>query len=307
MDDDYFDMKLAWNDAVGNIVPGAMAQVFAITDTSFTTPLEITDLSGIPLNYLVASPNGIYPPFKVVSGDVKVIAKSGSMLTPIASVEGSRGAPGEPGPPGIGLPDPSGLPDGAVPVANGGEWGAQVITGGSGPTGAPAVWPDTFPPSTHTHPVSQVSDASTVGRAVLTAADAQAARAAIGAGTGNGTSNLTLGTTATTAAPGNHAHNASGIAVVPAGNITATNVQDALVQAASSGGGGTGTSEVRVLRYSAGQYPAFPATKPTGVVMFTLIGPVTPTTGNVVGGIPSYVGNGSTQIPAEYRVNAGLS
>ena len=307
MADDYFDMKLAWNQAVGNIVPGAVAQVYDLSDTAFTTPLEITDLTDVPLSALIASPTGIYPAFKVPSGQTRVIAKSGTMFTPMASVEGSRGPKGDPGDPGI--VDAGDSVAGQVLTSQGPDapprWQDQA--GGSGIAGAPSAWPATFPPSSHTHPSAQLSDASTVGKAVLTAADAQAARVAIGAGTGNGTSNLTLGSTATTAAPGNHAHNASAIAVTPAGGITATNVQDALVQAASSGGGGTGTSEVRVLRYAAGQYPAFPATKPTGVVMFTLIGPVTPTTGNIVGGIPSYVGNGSTQIPAEYRVNAGLT
>lgn len=38
----------------------------------------------------------------------------------------------------------------------------------------------------HTHTASQISDSTTVGRAVLTATDAAAARTAIGAGTGNG-------------------------------------------------------------------------------------------------------------------------
>jgi len=51
---------------------------------------------------------------------------------------------------------------------------------------------------THTHTVAQVSDATTVGRDVLKAADPAAARTAIGAGT----SNLTLGTTAGTAKAG---------------------------------------------------------------------------------------------------------
>lgn len=50
----------------------------------------------------------------------------------------------------------------------------------------------------HTHTASQISDGSTVGKAVLTAADAAAARSAIGAGTGN--SNLAIGTTTGTAA-----------------------------------------------------------------------------------------------------------
>lgn len=42
---------------------------------------------------------------------------------------------------------------------------------------------DARTPTTHTHPASQVSDSTTVGRSVLTAADAAAARTAIGAGT----------------------------------------------------------------------------------------------------------------------------
>jgi len=52
-----------------------------------------------------------------------------------------------------------------------------------------------------------ITDASTVGKQVLTAADQAAARTAIGAGTG--TSNLAIGATATTAAAGNHTHGAA--------------------------------------------------------------------------------------------------
>ncbi len=48
---------------------------------------------------------------------------------------------------------------------------------------------------------ADISDASTVGRSVLSAADAAAARSAIGAGVGN--SNLVIGTTATQAKAGN--------------------------------------------------------------------------------------------------------
>lgn len=43
----------------------------------------------------------------------------------------------------------------------------------------------------HTHVASDITDSTSVGRAVLTAADATAARAAIGAGTGNGDVTLT--------------------------------------------------------------------------------------------------------------------
>jgi hypothetical protein len=51
----------------------------------------------------------------------------------------------------------------------------------------------------HTHTASAISDSTAVGRSVLTAADAAAARTAIGAGT----SNLTIGTTGSTAMAGN--------------------------------------------------------------------------------------------------------
>jgi hypothetical protein len=47
---------------------------------------------------------------------------------------------------------------------------------------------------------ADITDATSVGRSVLTAADAAAARTAIGAGT----SNLTIGTTASTAKAGNY-------------------------------------------------------------------------------------------------------
>lgn len=51
---------------------------------------------------------------------------------------------------------------------------------------------------------TDITDSTAVGRSVVKAADAAAARTAIGAGTGN--SNLALGTTGTTAAAGNHTH-----------------------------------------------------------------------------------------------------
>lgn len=56
--------------------------------------------------------------------------------------------------------------------------------------------------SSHSHVAADVTDATTVGRAVMKASDAAAARAAMGAGTGNGTSNLAIGTTSTTALRG---------------------------------------------------------------------------------------------------------
>lgn len=59
---------------------------------------------------------------------------------------------------------------------------------------------DARTPVAHTQAASTISDSTTVGRAVLTAVDAAAARAATGAGT----SSLALGTTSTTAKAGDY-------------------------------------------------------------------------------------------------------
>lgn len=53
--------------------------------------------------------------------------------------------------------------------------------------------------ATHSHPSTALTDSTTLGRSLITAVDAAAARSAIGAGT----SNLALGTTSTTAMAGN--------------------------------------------------------------------------------------------------------
>jgi len=102
MADDYFDRSLAWGPDQGP-VPGAVAAVYAITDTEFSTPLDITDLTDVPLPSLVADEFGVYPPFKIVTGEKDVIVKSGDLLTPLTSRRGLQGDPGEPGPPGAGL------------------------------------------------------------------------------------------------------------------------------------------------------------------------------------------------------------
>jgi len=59
----------------------------------------------------------------------------------------------------------------------------------------------TYANASHTHASNDITGVSTTGKAVLEAANAAAARAAIGAGTGN--SNLALGYTLVTAKPGN--------------------------------------------------------------------------------------------------------
>lgn len=88
MADDYFDMKLAVTPQTLVPIPGAEAQVFAMEDTTFANPLPITDLQGIPMAKLVASPTGVYPPFKVPSGETQVFAVSGAAITPLTSLYG---------------------------------------------------------------------------------------------------------------------------------------------------------------------------------------------------------------------------
>lgn len=77
--------------------------------------------------------------------------------------------------------------------------------------------------------VDDVSDATAVGRSVLKAADAAAARTAIGAGT----SSVVIGTGATQAAAGNHTHNAGQITATAVGGGTATTVQGILAELAA--------------------------------------------------------------------------
>lgn len=223
---------------------------------------DLFDAAGTALldsTALVTDGSGQLPPFRGPDGvPVVWIDLGGSMRAPIVSPEASEQLL---------------------------EAWLNGTVGGSGIAGAPSTWPSTFPPDAHTHPASQISDSTTVGRAVVTAVDAQAARAAIGAGTGNGTSNLAIGTTATTAAAGNHTHAAANLIFAPTGALTATDVQTAIQQAAASTGSIGGASSIFVWQYSAGAYPALPSTKPTGVLRVDAEGPVAPTVT-----LPSWIG-----------------
>lgn len=76
---------------------------------------------------------------------------------------------------------------------------------------------------------ANITDATTIGRNVIKAVDAAAARTAIGAGT----SSLAIGATAATAAAGNHVHAANTITATAIGPGTATNVQGILAELAA--------------------------------------------------------------------------
>ncbi|CAM4408357.1 hypothetical protein [Paenibacillus xylanexedens] len=76
---------------------------------------------------------------------------------------------------------------------------------------------------------NSITDATATGKSVLTAANQAAARTALGAGT----SNLAIGTTASTAAAGNHVHPATTITATAIAPGTATNVQAILAELAA--------------------------------------------------------------------------
>lgn len=88
--DDYFDYTQAINPQGGGVLQhNAEAVVYAITDTTFSTPLPITDLNGIPMDKLRSGPNGVYPQFKVMTGETQVNVKSGDLVTRLTSILGA--------------------------------------------------------------------------------------------------------------------------------------------------------------------------------------------------------------------------
>ncbi|WP_396902681.1 hypothetical protein [Mycolicibacterium sp.] len=76
---------------------------------------------------------------------------------------------------------------------------------------------------------ADISDASATGQSVLKAADAAAARTAIGAGT----SSVVIGTGGAQAAAGNHTHNAGQVTATAVDGGTATTVQGILAELAA--------------------------------------------------------------------------
>lgn len=103
----------------------------------------------------------------------------------------------------------------------------DFATAAQGALADSAVQPDDlsgYAPAAHTHPATDISDSTAVGRSVVTAADAAAARTAIGAGTsdfdgayGSLTGQPTLGSAAAT--------EASDYATAAQGALAATSVQ----------------------------------------------------------------------------------
>lgn len=294
--------------ADGTLSTDGVGSVYAVTDTGFTTPLTVIASGEVPTTVLQVSPLGLLPGFRI-DGHPELIWASGEAVVHIASLTGileavesaaadaatsaSAATSAAADAADVAAANPAVLPAGGTlgdvlyrgAAERVGQWGPPPGGGGGGslPIGYPSSWPATFPPSGHSHTTTEVSDATTLGRELMKATSAQVARAAIGAGTGNGTSNLTLGSLATQAAPGNHTHTAADIPFVPSGPITATSVAGAILQAAGTGGSGGASTTLDVL-YSAGAYPAQPGVAPTGVKVRHFYGP-TPYAGSTWPGV----------------------
>ena len=290
--------------ADGTLATSGVGQVYAIDDTGFTTPLTVglpgsTVGTGVAVNELFLTQTFTlddHPEVWWVSGSFVVhLASLTGMIeaaeTAAAAAETSAYAAQQAATDAAEAADsnPAVLPSGGEPgwvlyrdIAEGkGIWAPAPTGSGTGnttlPPSYPAVWPSAFPALEHNHTSAQISDATSLGRQLLRATSAQAAREAIGAGTGNGTSNLQLGTGASQAAPGNHGHAAAAVSFDPAGisGFTGiTNVQDAIAKAATLGGsGGSGTVTTLDVIYASGAYPAQPGSAPTGVKVRHFYGP----------------------------------
>lgn len=120
---DYFPATVALDPLTDAALEGAVAEVFAIEDTSFTTPLSITDIGGVPMANLVAGPTGIFPAFRV-DGYTQVVPKVGDIVSPPITSQF--------GPVLMVLPDPTDEPDGRTIVTQGGVWVTTTLPDGGG-------------------------------------------------------------------------------------------------------------------------------------------------------------------------------
>lgn len=118
-------------------------------------------------------------------------------------------------------------PHGDIITLPGGDYVMVLVKGGDSGGGTGSVTSD------------QITDASTVGKSVLTAANAAAARTAIGAGT----SNLALGTTSTTAKAGDWKPAAADISDASAVGRSVLSAADAAA-ARTAIGAGVGNSNL---------------------------------------------------------------
>jgi hypothetical protein len=295
-----FEPKLAVGEDM-KPVAYAVGQVYAMADTSFTTPLSVTDLAGVPMGTTIqANERGVLPAIRTTDQPM-VRWKSADFVLTWASMEGMRDqavaasedshasrlaaetAAAAAALAAASSTIPPGGDTGNVLTRN--EAGAAVWlapSGGSGSGGGSVAWsnvsnkPTTFPPSAHTTSIADLrkgTDGATVlatwAQKFLAAGSGDTARAEIGAGTGNGTSDLTLGTLPGQAMPGTKTFKADEIrlsAAVP--GLTAITTQGAVEELAGrpSGGGSVPSGILVLVFYNtvSGSWPNRPTDIPAG-------------------------------------------
>lgn len=314
MVDYLYPPRPAVDNATGELVPNATFQVFDPADVGRLTPIEFKDITGLPRTTLSSTRQSLtetivvtdLPQIVIKSGTSEVLIESPQALLDAteaalaAAVAAQAAAEAAAISSAQAAADTATLADSAVYFVDGNapDDTGNAPSSGSGGGGGSVTWgtldgkPDTFPPSGHTHPRSEISDASTLGRDIMGGTTAQQIRTLIGAGTGNGTSNLVIGTTGTTAAAGNHTHSQY------VDSAQAATIAD---QRIAASGGGSGGGQILVWRYQSGAYPTLPSSAPAGVALVQAIGPIAPSV------YPAWVGNGASQVPVSYDYNGGLT
>jgi hypothetical protein len=157
----------------------------------------------------------------------------------------------------------------------------------AGDMGGTAAAPTVTGGTHHGHTTSQLTDATTVGKAVLTAADAPTARSALGAGT----SSLALGTSSSTAKRGDYAPAATDISDASAVGRSVLTAADAAT-ARTAIGAGTSSFALPTQTGNAGKFLTTDGTSPSWG---------TPAGGGSGSGLPSTVVNKT----AAYTAAAG--
>lgn len=150
-----------------------------LTVSSFDVTVTVEHTQSAPLDLVLYTPAPVEP-------DVKFVVNEQMYLETVAAAERAEDAAVRAE--AVGSTGGASINDASTATTS--TWSSSKIN--TSLTGKAA--------STHTHVINDVSNATTVGKALLGAVDAAAARAAIGAGDGTGTSNVVIGTTAGTAA-----------------------------------------------------------------------------------------------------------
>jgi hypothetical protein len=111
-----------------NKVANAAGQIYAKSDTAFTTPLQAVDASGLAVE-LRSNADALLPPF-FVEGHTSVVWKSGDWVFILVT---SEPVPGEPGPQGVGVHDVTAAGDQMkVILSDGRELPVTLPTGAGG-------------------------------------------------------------------------------------------------------------------------------------------------------------------------------